>query len=58
MYSIDSDRENSKVPSHPSPTLIKVQIPKNQEEAHSSPTTEKISSERHSVIKEKENIPS
>jgi transcriptional regulator NrdR family protein len=35
--------------------LIKAQIPKNQEEVHSSQTMEKITSERHSVIQEEEN---
>ena len=55
MYSTDSDRESSEVPSYRSPTLIKVQIPENQEEVHSSPTTEKNTLERHSVIQKEEN---
>ena len=55
MYSIDSDREDSEVPSHQTPTLIEAQIPENQEEVHSSPTTEKIPSERHLVIHKEEN---
>ena len=55
MYSIDSNWEDSKVPSRRYPTLIEAQIPKNQEEVHSSPTTDKIPSERHSVIEEEEN---
>ena len=37
------------------PTLIEAQILKNQEEVHSSPTTEKIPSARHSIIQEEEN---
>ena len=55
MYSIDFEREDSEVPSHQSSTLIEDQIPKNQEEVHSSPTTEKILFERHLVIQEEEN---
>ena len=51
-YSLDSDREDSKVPSHQSPTLIEVPLPEHLEEVHSSPITEKISFERHSVIHE------
>jgi hypothetical protein len=55
MYSIDYDREDSEVPSGRSPTLIEAQLPENQEEVQSSPTTKKVPSERHSVIHEKEN---
>ena len=55
MYSIDYDQEDSEVPSCQTPTLIVAQIPENQEEVHSSPTTEKIPSKRHSVIQEEEN---
>ena len=43
------------MPSYRSPTLIEVQIPKKQEEVHSSPTTKKNPSESHSVIQEEEN---
>ena len=50
MYSLDSDREDLEVPSRRSPTLIEDQLPKNQEEVHSSPTTEKVLSKRQSVI--------
>jgi hypothetical protein len=56
MYSIDYDQEDLEVPSHRSPTLIEAQIPENQEEVHSSPTMEKIPSERNSVIHEEENM--
>jgi hypothetical protein len=35
--------------------LIEVQIPKKQEEVHSSPTTEKNLSERHSIIQQEYN---
>ena len=55
MYSIDSDRESSEVPSRQSPTFIEVQIPEIHEEVHSSPTTEKNPSKRHLVIQEEEN---
>ena len=58
MYIIDSNRERSKVPSPRSPTLIEVQIPNKHEEVHSSPTTDKIPSERHSKIQEEEEDPS
>ena len=58
MYSLDSEWEDSEVPSHRAPTLIKAQLPENQEEVHSSPTMEKILSERHSVIQEEENTSS
>ena len=54
MYSIDFDWESSEVPSHQSPTLIEVQIPKIHEEVHSSPPTENNPSERHSIIQEEE----
>ena len=52
MYSLDLDNEDSEVPSHRSPTLIlqEAPIPMHLEEVHSSLVTEKISSERHSVI--------
>ena len=52
MYSIDSDRESSEVPSFRSPTLIEVQIPDKHEEVHSSLTMDKIPSERNSKIQE------
>ena len=55
MYSLDSDREYSEVPSRRTPTLIEAQLPENQEEVYSSPTMEKIPSERHLVIHEEEN---
>ena len=55
MYTLDSDREDSEVPSRRSPTLIEAQLPEHQEEVHSSPTTDKIISERNSVIHGEEN---
>ena len=55
MYILDSYREDSEVPSCRTPTLIEAQLPKNLEEVHSSPTMEKIPSERHLMIHEEEN---
>ena len=52
MYSLDSDREDSEVPSRQSPTLIEAPLPENLEEVHSSPTMEKIPSKRNLVIHE------
>ena len=54
MHRLDSNNEDSKVPSHLSPTLIlqDVPLPRHLEEVHSSLVTEKISSKRHSVIHE------
>ena len=56
MYNLNSNKEDSKVPSHQSPTLIKqdAPLPVHLEEVHSSPVTEKISFERNSVIQEEE----
>jgi hypothetical protein len=39
MYSLDFGREDLEVPSRRTPTLIEAQLPENQEEVHSSPTT-------------------
>ena len=57
MHNLDSNNEDSEVQSHRSSTLIlkDVPLPKNLEEVHSSPITEKILSERHSIIHEEEN---
>ena len=56
MNILDSDQEDSTMPSHRSPTLIlqDAPLPVHLEEVHSPPVTEKISSERHSVIQEEE----
>ena len=56
MYNLDSDKEDSYVPSHRSPTLILQDAPllMHLEEVHSSLVTENIPSERHSVIQEEE----
>ena len=54
MYSPDSDKEDSNVSSHRSHTVIlhDAPLPMHLEEVHSSPVTEKILSERNSVIQE------
>jgi hypothetical protein len=54
MYSLDSNNEYSKVPSHRSPTFIlqDAPLPMHSEEVHNSPVTEKVLFERHSVIQE------
>ena len=56
MYNLDSDKEDSDVPSHRSPTLIlqDAPLPMHLKEVHSSLVTEKVLSERHSVIQEEE----
>ena len=56
MYNLDSNKEDSKVPSHRYPTLIlqDAPLPMHLEEIHSSTVTEKIPSERHSMIQEEE----
>ena len=52
MYNLDSDGENSDVPSHRSPTVIILDapLPMHLEEVHGSPVTEKILSEMNSMI--------
>ena len=50
MYSIESNRKGLEVSSRRSPTLIEVQIPDKLEEVHSSPTLDKIPSERNSKV--------
>ena len=52
MYSLDSDREDSEVPSHRSLTLIEDPLPEHLEEVHSSPVMDKVPFERHSIIHE------
>ena len=58
MYSIKSDRKGSEVSSHQSPSLLEVHIPDQHEEVHSSPTTDKNPSKRHSKVQEEEEDPS
>ena len=58
MYNIDYDRKGSAVSSRRCPTLLEVQILDKHEEVHSSPTTNKNPSERHSKVQEEEEDPS
>lgn len=55
MYNLHSDRKDLEVSSRQSPTLIETLLPEHLEEVHSSLVTEKIMSERHSVIHEEQN---
>ena len=52
MYNLDSDGEDSYVPSNQSPTVVlhDAPLPAHMEEVHSSPITKKVLSERHSMI--------
>ena len=58
MKILDSGQEYSDVTSHRSPTLFlqDVPLPVHLEEVHSLPVTEKIPSERHSMIQEEEHL--
>ena len=52
MDNLNSDKEDSNVPSHRSPTLIlqDAPLPMHLEEVHSSPITKKVTFEKHSLI--------
>ena len=56
MYSLDSDGEDSNFPLNRSSTIVLHDAPllMHMEEVHSSPITEKVPSERHSVIQEED----
>ena len=56
MYILNSDKEDSDVPSHRSPIVIvqDAPLPMHLEEVHSSPVMKKVPSERHSMIQEEE----
>ena len=56
MYNLDSDGEDSDVPSNQSPAVVlhDASLPMHMEEVHSSPVTEKVPSERHYVIQEED----
>ena len=56
MYNLDLDGEDSNVPSNQSPIIVihDAPLPMHMEEVHSSPITEKVSSERHSMIQEED----
>ena len=57
MYNIESNRKGLEVSSCSSPTLLEVHIPDKHEEVHSSLTTDKNPSERHSQVQEEEDNP-
>ena len=56
MYSLDSDKKYSDIPSHRSPTVIvhDAPLPMHLEEVHSSPVMEKIMYGSNSVIQEED----
>jgi hypothetical protein len=56
MYSLDSNGEDSNIPSNRSPTYVlhPAPLPMHMEEVHSSPIIEKVSCERHYVIQEED----
>lgn len=56
MYSLDSGEEGSYFLSNRTPTVVihNSPLPMHVEEVHSSPLTEKVPSERHSVVQKEE----
>ena len=58
LYNIESDGKDSEVSSRQTPTLVETQVPDKPEEVHSSPTTDKNQSERHSQVQQEEEDPS
>ena len=56
MYILDSNKEDSNVPSHQSHTIIPhdAPLPMHLDEVHSSPVMENILYEIHSVIQEED----
>ena len=50
LYIIESDKRDLEVSSRQIPTFIGTQVPEQPEEVHSSPTTDKNQSERHSQV--------
>ena len=50
LYNIESDGNDSEVSSCQTPTLVEIQVPDKPEEVHSSLTTDKNQSERHSQV--------
>ena len=57
LYSIESNEKHSKVSSRRTPTMIENQVPEQLEEVHSSLTTDKNQSERHSQVQQEEEDP-
>ena len=58
LYNIESDKKESEESSHRSLTLVEAQIPDKPKEVHSSTTTDKNPSKRHSQVQEEEEDPS
>jgi len=54
LYNIESNEKHSEVSSRRTPTMIENQVPEQLEEVHSSPTTDKNQSERHSQVQQEE----
>ena len=54
LYGIESIEKHSEVSSRRTPTMIENQVPEQPEEFHSSPTTDKNQSERHSQVQQEE----
>lgn len=54
MYNLDSDGEDEDFPSNQSSIVVLLDAPlqMHMEEAHTSPSTEKVSFERHSLVQE------
>jgi hypothetical protein len=58
LYNIESDEKDSEVSSRKTPTLVETQVSDKLEEVHSSLTTDKNQSERHSQVQQEEEDPS
>ena len=56
MYSLDSGEEGLEFLSNQTPTIFihNVPLPMHVEEVHNSPITEKVPSERHSMVREED----
>jgi hypothetical protein len=54
LYNIESNEKNLEVSSQRTPTMIENQVPEQLEEVHSSPTTNRNQSERHSQVQQEE----
>ena len=57
LYNIESNEKHSKVSSRRTPTLIENEVPEQLDEVHSSLTTNKNQSERHSQVQQEEEDP-
>ena len=54
LYSIELNKNHSEVSSQRTPTMIENQVPEQLDEVHSSLTTDKNQSERHSQVQQEE----